>query len=416
MPYFLSRPLRALERQNDKLRFALIACGGQGKGDAHRCKQAGAEIVAVCDVDKERVTQANQELAGGKAQEFEDYRKVLEMKDLDFVIVATPDHWHTKISIEAMKAGLDVYCEKPLTLTIDEGKQICKVVKETGKVFQVGTQQRSENNNMFLTAVALAQSGRLGKIQQVECRIGGGDHGGPFQKSTPPANLNWDRWLGQAPYVDYIKERCHYQFRWWYEYSGGKMTDWGAHHVDIAQWAIGMQNSGPIEISGTAKHPMPFKDGYPTRDDMYNTALEFRVVCKFPNGVEMIIRHDEDNGVLITGEKGRIFVNRGKLTGKAVEELKENPLPEGTLEKLYNGKTPQGHHAKNFLECIRDRGLPVSDVFTHHRAITTCHLANIAIRLGRTLKWNPETEMIEGDDEAKSFQSREPRKGYEIEA
>jgi hypothetical protein len=124
----------------------------------------------------------------------------------------------------------------------------------------------------------------------------------------------------------------------------------------------------------------------------------------------------DDNGVMITGEKGRIFVNRGKLTGKAVEELKENPLPEGTLEKLYNGKKPEGFHAKNFLDCIRDRGLPVSDVFTHHRAMTTCHLANIAIRLDRKLKWNPESEMIEGDDEAKSFQSREPRKGYEINA
>ena len=423
MPYFLTRSLRAQEQKNEKLRFALIACGGQGVGDAFRCKQAGAEIVAVCDVDKEKVSAANKRLGNGSLQEFDDYRKVLEMKDLDFVVVAPPDHWHTKISIEAMKAGLDVYCEKPLTLTIDEGKMICKVVKETKKVFQVGTQQRSENNNMFLKAVALAQSGRLGKIQTVECRIGGGDAGGPFKKSEPPANLNWDMWLGQAPKVDYIKERCHYQFRWWYEYSGGKMTDWGAHHVDIAQWAIGMQDSGPQEISGTAKHQMEFKKGYPTRDDMYNTALEFKVSCKFANGVEMIISdaHEfreskQDNGVMITGDKGRIFVNREKLVGKPVEELKENPLPEGTLEKLYNGKKPEGFHAKNFLDCIRDRGLPVSDVFTHHRAMTTCHLANIAIRLGKPIKWNPETEMIEGDDEAKSFQSREPRKGFEINA
>jgi predicted dehydrogenase len=423
MPYFLTRTVRAQEQKNDKLRFALIACGGQGRGDAARCKRAGAELVAVCDVDKANAEKANNELCGGQGQMFEDYRKVLDMKDLDFVVVAPPDHWHTKISIEAMKAGLDVYCEKPLTLTIDEGKMICKVVKDTKKVFQVGTQQRSEDRLMFLNAVALAQSGRLGKIQTVECRVGGGDKGGPFKKSTPPEGLNWDMWLGQAPMVDYIKERCHYQFRWWYEYSGGKMTDWGAHHVDIAQWAIGMQNSGPTEISGTAKHQMPFEKGYPTRDDMYNTAIEFKVSCKFANGVEMIITDGneyrgkgDENGVMITGETGRIFVNRGKLTGKAVEELKENPLPEGTLEKLYNGKKPEGFHAKNFLDCIRDRGLPVSDVFTHHRAMTTCHLANLAIRLDRKLKWNPDSEMIEGDDEAKAFQSRTPRKGYEIDA
>jgi hypothetical protein len=183
------------------------------------------------------------------------------------------------------------------------------------------------------------------------------------------------------------------------------MTDWGAHHVDIAQWAIGMDHSGPTSIEGTAKHPVPFEKGYPTVDNEYNTATDFLITCKFPGDVEMVIRHDTENGILIEGDKGRIFVNRGKLTGKPVEELAENPLPEDALTKLYKGR--------NFYECVKARELPVSDVFTHHRALTTCHLANICIRLGRPLKWDPETEQIVGDDEANAWQRREQRKGFE---
>ena len=335
------------------------------------------------------------------------------------VTIVTPDHWHTKIAIEAMKAGKDVYCEKPLTLTIEEGKQIIKVLDETKRVFQVGTQQRSEMGLNFLKAVALIREGRIGEVKKVQCAIGGSPKGGPFEKTAPPSNLNWDMWLGQTPKVEYIPKRCHYEFRWWYEYSGGKMTDWGAHHVDIAQWAIGMDQSGPRSVEGTAKHPVEFKDGYPLDDTQYNTATEFKIVCQFPNGVEMTIAHAEpdfDNGIMFEGEGGRLFVNRGKITGKAVDDLKENPLPEDAITKIYKGKTPEGGnaHMQNFFECVKDRQQPISDVYTHHRAMTTCHLANIAIRLGRKLNWDPDKQEIVGDPDAQQWQSREQRKGYEI--
>ena len=172
---------------------------------------------------RRRYARDDKQIGKGKADTYEDYRKVLDRKDIDAVVIGTPDHWHSKILIDAMKAGKDAYCEKPLTLTIDEGKLIGKVAKETKRVVQVGTQQRSDHNRVFLLAVALVRSGRIGKVRKVTAAIGGGPSGGPFPKEAPPAVLNWDMWLGQAPpKVDYIKLcRCHGDFRWWYEYAGG---------------------------------------------------------------------------------------------------------------------------------------------------------------------------------------------------
>ena len=194
------------------------------------------------------------------------------------------------------------------------------------------------------------------------------------------------------------------------------MTDWGAHHVDIAQWAIDQNgpNQGPLSVTPVmAEHPVAYKNGRPQEDDQYNTASKFLIKANFPDDVEMTIRHDTSNGILLEGTKGRIFVSRGSLKGKPVEELADNPLPEDAITKLYKGKQP-GDHMRNFFECVKTRELPISDVFSHHRALTTCHLANIAIRLNRQLKWNPRTEQIEGDDEARGWQSRQQREGYTI--
>lgn len=194
------------------------------------------------------------------------------------------------------------------------------------------------------------------------------------------------------------------------------MTDWGAHHVDIAQWGIGMDHSGPTQVIPiSVEHPIPLKNGMPTRDDAYNVASRFEVQCNFPNDVKMTIKSDGRNGILFTGTKGRMFVSRGDLTGKPVEDLKDNPLSSDTIKQLYKGRQP-GDHMRNFFECVEAREQPISDVMTHHRAITTCHLANIAIRLNRSLEWDPQTEQIIGDDEANQWQSREQRKGYEINA
>jgi predicted dehydrogenase len=284
---------------------------------------------------------------------------------------------------------------------------------------QVGTQQRSDHNRVFLLAVALVRAGRIGKIRKVTAAIGGAPSGGPFSKETPPSELNWDMWLGQTPKVEYIKQRCHADFRWWFEYSGGKMTDWGAHHVDIGQWAIGMDESGPTTIEVERRElPVEFKDGYPTVDDRFNTPTEFLVKARFPNGVEMHIRHDTENGVTFEGSGGRIFVTRDRidLSGGSVRALDNDPVPESLLVELRKGKKVGGH-MENFFECMRDRSVPVSDVWSHHRALTTCHLANIAIRLGgRKLNWDAAKEEIVGDSEANAWLSRPQRAGYEITA
>ena len=415
VPYWLSgeKDVAAAPAKSDRLQLGQIGCGGQGNGITGRARRF-ADVVAVCDVDRKHGENASKRHSGGKAVVLEDYRKLLDRKDIDVVTIGTPDHWHSKIAIEAMQAGKDIYCEKPLTLTIEEGKQIIKVMDETKRVFQVGTQQRSGRG--FQTAVAIAQSGRLGKIKKLRVAIGGGPKDGPFKEEKPPANLNWERWLGQTPVVPYIRQRCHGNFRWWLEYSGGKMTDWGAHHVDIAHWAMGADDTGPVLFKGTADFPAGMKDGYPVDKQSYNTATTFSIDCTFAGGTVMTVANrfeDFGNGIMIEGEKGRIFVNRGKLTGKAVDELKENPLPQELFLKIYKGNKPT-HHMANFFDCIRTRKEPVSDVRSHHRAMTSCHLANIAIRLGRPIRWDPKTQHITGDKEAASFERREQRKGYEI--
>ena len=265
MPYWFSPARTSAATFRSAGERPVVGCIGTGS----RWNQLAAYILryadcaAVCDVDAQHAGDAYTRIRSLQQQNgrsrpldvYEDYRKILDRRDIDIVSIVTPDHWHSKIAIEAMQAGKDIYCEKPLTLTIDEGKQIIRVLDETKRVFQVGTQQRSEMGQRFLKAIAMIKDGRIGKVKRVTCVIGGAPLGGRYRKEDPPAHLNWEKWLGPAPLVDYIPLRCHYQFRWWYEYSGGKMTDWGAHHIDIAQWAIGMDQSGPTSIEGSAQHP-----------------------------------------------------------------------------------------------------------------------------------------------------------------
>jgi predicted dehydrogenase len=421
----------AFRSPNDRPVLGCIGTGSRWHAVGPNAMKFG-DCVAVCDVDANHLGEGQQIVKKSQKQNstvegHEDYRKLLDRNDIDVVTIVTPDHWHTRIAIDAMRAGKDVYCEKPLTLTIEEGKQIRTVLEETGRVFQVGTQQRSEMGLKFLKAVAIVREGRIGELKTVTAAIGGAPHSGPIPVVDIPEGLNWDMWLGQAPMVDFRfakdgrngKSRCHYEFRWWYEYSGGKMTDWGAHHIDIASWALNVGDTGPTRIEPVmVEHPVKFENGYPTDDTQYNTATKFHVTAEYASGAMLHIRDRAedlgfDNGILMEGTEGRIFVNRGKLTGGEVEGLEANPLKEETLLALYKGKQP-GNHMRNFYECVVDRTQPVSDVHSHHRALTTCHLANIAIRLNRTLNWDPTSEQIVGDAAAARWQAREQRKGYEI--
>jgi myo-inositol 2-dehydrogenase / D-chiro-inositol 1-dehydrogenase len=415
-PYvFTAEPERANRprSQNDRFRIGAIGMRYQGTVITKKAVEYG-DVVAIADVDREIGEKAVAEF-GGKAQLYEDYRQLLDRKDIDVVMIGTPDHWHTKIVVDACRAGKDIYCEKPLTLTVDEGKTLCRVVRETGRVVQVGTWQRSDWR--FRLACEMVRAGRVGKLQTVTMTSGQNPTGGPFKSETPPANLNWDLWQGQTPNVPYIKERCHYTFRWWYEYSGGQMTDWGAHIVDIAQWGMGLQHSGPIEIDGQA-------DKVSKTSDCYNVPPKFSATMRYANGVETRFYCEGRQGVMFEGDQGRIFVNRGTLSGKPVEDLKDNPLPPDKFQ-LYAHDNPTRparagkldaiiNHMGNFFDCVQSRRTPISDVVSQHRTVSACHLGNISIRLGRKLRWNPEQEIFVGDDEANTWLRREQRKPYQV--
>ncbi len=408
-------------------RWSQKATGVNGRfGSAQEFPKYG-DVVAVCDADTERREKASllvKDWSGTAADVVADYRAIIDRDDIDVVHISTVDHWHAKIAIEAMLSGKHVYCEKPMTLTIAEGQLMSKVCRETGRVVQIGTQQRSIE--FFLKAIAIIRAGRIGKLQRVTCSVGGAPTSPDLPVGAPPTSLDWNLWQGPVPETKYRRldgnfgetggwSRGHYEFRWWYEYSGGKLTDWGAHHVDIATWAMGKTDTGPISIDPVMfKHPVPFKNGYPTLDNQFNTATQFLVDVKYADDLQLTIRHDQDNGILFEGSEGRIFVNRGRVSGKAVEELATNPLPEGALESVYKDQ-PLTDHFKNFFDAVAAGREPISDVFSHHRALSTCHLAAIAIRLGRKLQWDPKTETIIDDDEAQRFIQRDSRKGFEIE-
>ncbi len=417
----------------DRPVFATIGLRNQGWAITEKSLKF-ADFAALCDVDA-RVLAANVEKVGQRQgrrpDAFADYRRVLERKDVDAVMIATPDHWHTKIAVEAMRAGKDVYCEKPLTLTIDEGKLIERVVKETGRVFQVGTMQRTESDGNFLRAIALIRAGRIGTVRTVTCGIDGMIPSPVIPETAVPEGLDWDAWLGPAPAVPYralpemregygggvpLYSNCHYSFRSWHEYAGGKLTDWGAHHVDIACWALGATDTGPSRVTPVEfTLPVPHKDGQPLEADRFNAATSFTIRVAMPGDVEMVIRSEGDNGILFEGTKGRFFVNRAKLAGKPVEALADDPLPDDAIEQVYGGPV-SANHVANFIEAMRARKQPVSDVWSHNRMLEICHLANIAMRLGRELAWDPIRREIVGDEQAAGFLARESRKGYEIAA
>jgi hypothetical protein len=291
-----------------------------------------------------------------------------------------------------------------------------------------------------VTAMAIVADGRLGRIKTVQAAIGPAPSSATVPVAEVPKGLDWDRWLGPAPLTDYRfamgpagkdkngkdtpakpQTNCHYEFRWWYEYSGGKLTDWGAHHVDIASWALALngQTAGPRTIGGIATHPVKFKNGEPVERDRYNTATEFFFVVDFPGDTKLFIRHDTDNGVLIEGEKGTIFVSRKALSGAPVDALKDHPLPEGALAKVYKD-LPMEHnerkaHWANFLGCCKSRKEPISDVHSHMKMLNVCHLAGISARLGRSISWDDASEQIVGDEQANAMLARPYRKGYGIE-
>ena len=395
--------------KNDRPGIGAIGMRYQGSVIALKAQDHG-DIVAIADVDRHVLHQARAGF-GSTPKIYEDYRALLDNKNVDVVTIGSPDHWHVKMAIDACRAGKDVYVEKPVSLTIDEGKILRRVAKETGRVVQVGSWQRSDAR--FRLAVEMVRAGRIGKLKKVTCATGPNPTGGPFPERPVPGNLNWDLWLGQAPKVPYVEERCHYTFRWWYEYAGGKVTDWGAHDIDIAQWAI---DEYPTEVEA--------KGTLPKIANGYNVSNDFHAIVRYPSGVELEVGEVGRSGVLFEGEKGRLFVNRGTIAGVPYDQLKDDPFPreEFQLYEFDNRNRPERvgkldaivNHMGNFFDCIRAGKMPISDYESQHRSASTCHLINLAIRLGRPLKWDSEKELFIGDADANNWLGREQRKGFEV--
>jgi predicted dehydrogenase len=400
------------------IRLALIGAGGRGRQLARAMRWTGVrqtygQVVAACDVNRRRAEQVKAESCPA-AEIYRDYRQVLARDDVEGVLIATPDHWHAAIALAALDAGKAAYCEKPLTLTVAEGQSLVERVRRTRGLLLVGTQQRS--SRYFQQACELVRNGRLGRLQRVDVwlptgSLPAGAASGPFAVSPPPRDLDWDLWLGQAPWAEFCKQRYD-PFRWWFEYSGGFMTDWGAHHLDIVHWAMDCERSGPTSIDGRADLPRV--------ENGYNTPRRFAVDLHYPSGVHVRVEPSESvNGIRFQGEQGRIFVNRGRLSGAPVEELAHRPLPPDAIRLGPAG----GHwgpdtyvHLVHFLDCIRAGAKPIADVESQHRSASVCHLANISMRLGRKLNWNAERERCIGDAEADALLSRPQRAGYALPA
>ncbi|MDQ8203502.1 Gfo/Idh/MocA family oxidoreductase [Pelagicoccus sp. SDUM812003] len=415
--WFVQRELGAADPKgnkspNDRPGVALIGCGGMGGADTEAASYWG-DIVAVCDVDKNHAEGTAKRFTDkGRAPKiYSDFRQLLENKDVHCIVNATPDHWHTLVNLGAVQAGKDVYSEKPLTLTIDEGRHLIKAVRENNAVLQTGTQQRS--NARFRLACELVRNKRIGDLKEANVWLPAGLVEGPFSVAPVPAELDWDFWQGQAPAADYVPQRCHATFRFWYEYSGGTMTDWGAHHNDIAYWAIGLVAPNKVS-SKRLSEPVP---------GGYNAYGDYVVNYTYANGIALNIRTTRDdsiygehlnpdgqpNGIQFVGTEGTIWVNRDGIEASDPEILKAELSDDAV--RLYKSK----HHMGNFFDCMRSREIPICDVETGHLSANMCHLGAISLRTGKSLTWDEHTERFIGEHaaEANTYLAREMRAPYD---
>jgi predicted dehydrogenase len=420
---FLNKTFAATdENPSEFVRIGVIGTGGQGVANMRAMIK---NVVAVCDVDKTHAASAAalvEKSTARKPAVFSDYRKLLEDKSIDAVLIATPDHWHALPSIEACLAGKDVYCEKPLTLFIEEGKTLVRAARKTKRIVQCGSQQRSEAK--FLKAAEYVRNGRIGKIKRVLVGLVGVNwtKDPAVPDSAPPPELDYDMWLGPAPARPYNQQRVHYYFRFFWDYSGGQMTNWGAHHLDITQWALGMDDHGPTEIVGKGEFDPEKRFEVPSAFAItYKYANGVVVECRSPTpevaplisdhkkqAMEILDGKTDFTGCIFEGEKGLLYVNRG-VVRVWPEEIFAIPLKESDV-RLYDST----EHHQNWLECIKSRKLPICDVAIGHRSATVCHLGNIAIRTGRKIQWDPVKERIVGDAAAAKLTTKKYRAPWKL--
>ncbi len=388
---------------SERIRIGVIGVGKMGGG--HLDKLLGNErvqVVGVCDVVQARLDDALlwvERRAAEQSQSFDcrphgDFRELLDRADVDAVLIATPDHWHAIPCVLAAQAGKDIYCEKPLTHNIAEGRKIVDAVQQNGIIFQTGSQQRSEFGGLFRKAVDYIRNGKIGDVMTVTVGVGGPPVPCDLPEEAIPEGTNWDMWLGPAPQRPFNQILCpigvHDHFPAWRaysEYAGGALADIGAHHFDIAQWALGMDETGPVSIE-------PPKEG--------GSGLKMT----YANGITMY--HGGPSGCTFVGTNGMIYVDRGKLTSEPASILEE-PLPEDGFRVIAS----DDHH-RNWLDCIVSREAPICHTEIGHRSASICHLANIGYQIRRPLKWDPMAERFADDTEANALLSREPRAPWSV--
>ena len=405
LPLILPARLRGQTAPSNQIRVGFIGTGGIAQG--HIDTLLGfpdVRIVAVCDVDRFRRDAAAAKIdafyGSGRCARHPDFRELAARPDVDAVWVCTPDNWHALAAIEAIRRGKDAYVEKPLTLTIEEGRALVNAARKHGRVVQTGTQQRSSKR--FHDTAEFIRNGGLGRVDRIEVLIPANNKfvAGTWKAEPVPEGLDWDLWLGPAPWAPFHRNACHYNFRFIRDYAAGQVTNWGAHYIDIAQWALGMDDSGPVSVEGHGEFPTT---------GLFTTATKVDFTCRYASGVKLRCRtrYDGvfDGNVRFFGERGWIDVSRSKNIASDPALLREAAARQGTL------KLPVStNHHDNFLQCMRTRERPISDVEIGHRTTTICNLGNIAMLLDRSVQWDPVAEKFVDDPIADRLRGR-PQRG-----
>ena len=409
-PYFISAKTLGREdavSANNKINIACIGVGGMG--DANMKSFLGrneAKVVAICDVDKKHAKQAqsnvNRYYKNKDCAIYSDYRELLNRNDLDAVMIATPDHWHGIIAFASAQKGLDIYGEKPLAYNIPEGRAIVDAVKKYGVIWQTGSWQRSEQNFRF--ACELVRNGRIGDVHTVLVGLGGSTEVTvPISPAEPvPSDLNYDMWLGPAAWMPYHQDRCHYEWRWNSNFAGGTISDWAAHHVDIAHWGMGVEDSSPIIISGKAIYPSG-------KDGLFDNPLSYRYECQYAEGFNLVVATEglpKGSGVQFIGSDGWVHVNRGSISAENPALLK-SVIGSGEIH-LYRST----NHVGNFLDCVRSRRKTITPAEVAHHSIMPAYLGGIAMQLGRELQWDGKQERFINDEAANRLLSRTMRRPW----
>ena len=397
---------------SDKIVMAGIGFGMQGIPNMRAFLQKDeVRWVAVCDLDTEHLKQAknivDQHYGNEACVPYHDFRELYARGDLDAVSIAVPDHWHAILSISAARAGLDIYGEKPFSHSLAEGRAMCDALKRYGRVWQTGSWQRSVDN--FHRACELVRNGRNGKILRVEVGLPQGHYDfartfGQWALGSPPRELDYEFWIGPAPFVPYCKARVHMNWRWNMDFGGGQLMDWIGHHLDIAHWGLGFDTTGPVEVQGRGEFPAT---------GIYNSATRYWVDAKYADGTPFVLAggYDEiQGGTKWIGEYGWIWVDRGGFETQPAYLVNEIIGPNEV--RLIKSRD----HYQNFLESVKNRSLTIAPAEVAHRSASVGHLGVIAIETGRKIKWDPAAETISGDEEANRLLSRSYRSPWQLPA